>query len=459
MPKVALADRMFLAADSDETPQHVASLLTFVVPADGGPDFVSRLVADLRAVRTFAEPFNLKLAGRRSLPRWELLAATDIDLDYHFSHLALPQPGGERELGVLVSQLVSRPLDPSRPLWEAHLIEGLEGDRFAVVFKIHHALMDGAGATQRIRGMISGDPSDAGVRPLWSLGPGSGNGAGRRKPTGRERVQSVRAAVSTAYGLAKAVRTMRHDMRHVVDPELAVPFAAPTSVLNGRIGRQRRVATQGFDFDRIRAVAKAGDATINDVFLAIVGAAVRRYLQERGELPDHGLIAGTPVNVREAGDDATQNAFTLTVMNLGTEISDPVERLGSVARSSRLAKDKLQGLPKEVAELYGGLFMGPFIGQNLLGTAGRRTPPFNVVVSNVPGPMAPQYFAGARLEGAYPVGCLYHGVALFVAVFAASGQFSVGFTGDRDVIPHLQKLAVYTGDALDELESALASRA
>lgn len=454
MPKVAIQDRMFLAADSDETPQHVASLLTFVIPEAGGPGYVRRLVADLRTARTFAEPFNLKLAGRRSTPRWDVLADDAIDLDYHFSHLALPQPGGERELGVLVSQLVSRPLDPSRPLWETYLIEGLEGNRFAIVFKIHHALMDGAGATQRVQGMISADPTDLGVRPIWSLAPAQASRT-RRKPTGRERWEAAKAGASTARGLGQAARTMRRDLRNAGDPELAVPFKAPRSVLNGRIGRQRRVATQGFEFDRVKAVAKAGDATINDVFLSITGAALRRYLEERGELPDQGLTAGTPVNVRLEGDFETSNAITMTVMNLGTDVADPVERLAAVCRSSVLAKEKLQGMRKAVADLYGGLFMGPFVGQNLIGTAGKRNPPFNIVVSNVPGPMDTQYFAGARLEGMYPVGCLYHGVALFVAVFAASGRFSVGFTGDRDGIPHLQHLALYAGEALEELEKAL----
>ncbi|WP_109509669.1 wax ester/triacylglycerol synthase family O-acyltransferase [Nocardioides speluncae] len=454
MLKVALADRMFLAAESDQTPQHVACLTTFVVPQEAGPDHLRRLVAGLRSVTTFAEPFNLKLAGRRSAPRWDRLEDAEIDLDYHFSHSALPKPGGERELGVLVSQMVSRPLDPSRPLWEVHLIEGLEGNRFGIVFKIHHALMDGAGATQRIQGMISSDPADAGVRPLWSLGPVSSGGA-RGRPTRHERWQSVQQGVGTVGGLGKAGLAMAKDRRKAGDPELAVPFRTSRSVLNGRIGRQRRVATQGFAFDRIKVAAKAGGVTINDVFLAICGAAVRRYLDERGELPAQGLTAGTPVNIRQEGDQSTQNAFTMTVMNLGTEIADPVERLASVSRSSKLAKQKLQGLPRPVVKLYPALFMGPFIGQNLLGTAGRRNPPFNVVVSNVPGPLATQYLAGARLEGMYPIGCLYHGVALFIAVFAASGQFSVGFTGDRDVIPHLQRLAVYAGEALEELERAL----
>lgn len=455
MPKVALADRMFLAADSDETPQHVASLLTFVVPQEAAPGYLSRLVSDMRTVKTFAEPFNLKLAGRRSVPRWERLADGAIDLDYHFSHLSLPKPGGERELGVLVSQLVSRPLDSSRPLWEAYLIEGLDGHRFAIVFKIHHALMDGVGATQRIRGMISSDPADSGVRPLWSLGPPFDPGTQRGKPTGRERWQSWGQGARTVAGLGKVAGTMVRDRRNPADPAVAVPFVAPRSVLNGRIGRQRRVATQGFEFDRVKAVAKAGGATVNDVFLSITGAAVRRYLEERAELPSQGLIAGTPVNIRVQGDQASQNAFTLTVMNLGTEIADPVERLASVSRSSTFAKEKLQNLPKAVAELYPALFMGPFIGQNIIGTAGRRNPPFNAVVSNVAGPLDTQYFAGARVEGMYPIGCLYHGVALFVAVFASSGRFSVGFTGDRDVIPHLQNLALYAGEALDELEMAL----
>src|ERR1700751_2503884 len=173
MPKVGLADRIFLTADSADTPQHVASLSTFTVPPGAGDEFVQELAATMRAQTTFAAPFNYRLQSlllKKIAPAWDVLSDDEIDLDYHFRHSALPKPGGERELGVLVSRLHSRALDLSKPLWEVHLIEGLDENRFAFYFKVHHALMDGIGGTRRLRRMLSTDPADREVRPLWTIG-------------------------------------------------------------------------------------------------------------------------------------------------------------------------------------------------------------------------------------------------------------------------------------------------
>jgi WS/DGAT/MGAT family acyltransferase len=463
MATVALADRLFLAVESDETPQHVACLAVFTPPPDAGPEYLQKLEADMRAVTTVASPFNLRLRRQRLrtiAPAWDTVPDEEIDLEHHFRHSALPRPGGERVLGVLVSRLHSRPLDPTRPLWELHLIEGLENGRFAIYLKLHHALMDGAGGIRRIGQMLSVDAADTGVRPLWSIGSGA-SARTRRNGSVAEQLTallaSVKATAGTVAGLGQAAGQMVRDARDRSDPALAIPFVLPKSVMNEPIGRQRRVATQCFEFARLRAVSKAASVTINDVFLCIVGGGLRRYLDEIGELPAQNLTAGTPVNFRAKGDEDTANAFTVTVMSLGTAVADPAARLAFISRSSTLAKQRLQQLPRSVAELYAALFMGPFIVQNLMGLGGRVTPPYNVSVSNVPGPLEPQYFVGSRMEAMYPLACLYHGGGLFIAVFAASGRFSVGFCGDRDTLPHLQKIAVYTGEALAELEKAVGS--
>ena len=147
----------------------------------------------------------------------------------------------------------------------------------------------------------------------------------------------------------------------------------------------------------------------------------------------------------------------MTVMKLCTDVADPVERLAAIRRSSTLAKDSLSRLDRSVVENQAALFMGPFIAQQLTPLAGHLPPPYNVSVSNVPGPIEPQYLAGARLESLAPLALIYHGVGLFIAAFTISGAFTIGFVGDRDSLPHLQRLAVYTGEALQELE--LRSRA
>lgn len=463
MPKVGLADRLFLIADAVRTPQHIAALAIFSPPAGAEADFVTRLSEDFRRVRTFATPFNYRLRRpglRAILPAWDVLPDEDVDLEFHFRRNALPRPGGERELGVLVGRLHSRALDPRRPLWECHLIEGLERDDFAIYFKVHHALIDGVGAVKRFTQMISPDPGQREIRPLWSIGPRR-RSAVEPSPTlipERGRIARAGDAAKLIYGLGKVAAGMVKEAQRPLDEAAATPFVVPTSILNGRIGQQRRVATQTYEFERIRAVAKAADITINEVFLAICAGGLRRYLSELGELPDQGLVAGTPVSVRLAGDDDTGNAFGIVVMKLATDIADPLDRITAIHRSSTLAKEKLAQVSKAVVEKQAALFMGPFIAMQFAGLGGRVPSPYNVTISNVPGPLEPQYLAGARLESLAPIAILFHGVALFIAVFSTSGRFGVGFVGCRDTLPHMQRLAVYTGLALEELEAVLASR-
>ncbi|MGI8427839.1 MAG: WS/DGAT/MGAT family O-acyltransferase [Solirubrobacteraceae bacterium] len=467
MPKVGLADRLFLIADAVRTPQHIAALAVFS-PPDGAPaDFVTRLGADFRRVRTFAPPFNYRLLRprlRAIAPGWEELRDEEVDLAYHFRHNALPRPGGERELGVLVGRLHSRVLDPMRPLWECHLIEALDEERFAIYFKVHHALIDGVGGVRRFSEMVSSDPADREVRPLWSIGPKprpKRDPDGRPTPVVRARATIVRVvdAARLAEGLRRVAVDMVREARRPSDNAAAIPFLIPDSVLNARIGQQRRVATQTYEFERMRAVSRAADVTINDVFLAICAGGLRRYLDELGELPDRGLVAGTPVSVRPAGDDQTGNAFGIVVMKLATDVADPIERIRAIRSSSAIAKQKLSLMSKPVVEKQAALFMAPFIAEQFAGLGGRVPPPYNVTISNVPGPLAPQYLAGARLESLAPIAVLFHGMALFIAVFSTSGQFGIGFVGCRDTLPHMQRLAVYTGCALEELEHALAGRA
>jgi WS/DGAT/MGAT family acyltransferase len=454
MPAPSLVDRMFLAAESAGLPQNAAFLGIFAKPDDAGEDFVSRLGADLGRVRTFTAPLNYQLTqpwlGPLS-PSYRVLEDDEIDLDFHLRLHVLPAPGDERQLGVLISRLHSTPLDLNRPAWEFHLIDGLDQGRFAMYYKVHHALMDGVAGSRRLQEMLSADPSDATLRPMWAVGAGDG------EPTPsaglRQRVRDVGGGLKTVAGLSKVAAGMVRDRGPGTDADLASPFAVPSSPLNGRVGTGRRVATQTFDYDRFRAVAKAAQVTHNDVFLAVCSGGLRRYLTELDALPDRSLIAGTPVNVRT--EKAATNAFTMTVMRLATDIDDPLERLQAIHRSSTLAKQRLKEMHPDVVSNYAALFMGPFIGANLVGLGGRTPPPYNVSISNVPGPVEPQFFGGARLLGAYPLSVLYHGVGLFIAAMTVSGRVGLGFVGDEESLPHLQHLAVYTGEAFDELQAAV----
>lgn len=444
--------------DRHDMPVQVAGLAVFSPPENAGEDCVWNMVADFRATRTFARPFNRRLRQTRFsrlAPAWEVLPDEQIDLDYHLRHSALPKPGGERELGVLVSRLHSRPLDFTRPLWEFHVIEGLADGRFAMYLKVHHALIDGVGAMRRLTRMVTSDPADRSRVPVWAVGAKDSVRAAHQ-PTSRESlVTRITGGARVTAEFAKAVAGLTRETVRPSDPHAATLFGAPRSMLNERITQQRRVATHSFELDRIKRVAKAVGGTVNDVFMAVCSGALRRYLSDVGALPDWNLTAAVPVSMRDAGDKTAGNAFSLILVNLHTKVADPVERIKAIGDSSRIAKAGLARLPPVVADNFGVLVFGPFIVELVTRLAGRTRPPCNLIISNVPGPSGPLYFNGAPLEYLYPISPIFDGIALNITVLSAGGWFNVGIVGCRDALPHLQRFAVYHGEALTELEQAL----
>ncbi|TJY64779.1 wax ester/triacylglycerol synthase family O-acyltransferase [Sinimarinibacterium sp. CAU 1509] len=459
MKRMSPLDAAWLYVDTVDTPMHVGSLTIFSLPPKAPEHFLRDMVAQLREVQTCAAPFNLKLRSARLkgvVPSW--VEDDEIDLDYHFRHSALPQPGGERELGVLVSRLHSHPMDFNRPLWEMHVIEGLEHGRFALYMKMHHSLVDGVGGMRILQRILSDDPNDPHLLPPWAVGSGGRpRGAGGSPSLGQLQrlISTVRQQAATVPGVSRAfVEVLREAVRQNLQ-SWALPFAGPKSVLNDKVSGQRRFATQHYALDRIRAVAKGAGVTVNDVFLGLCSAAMRHYLLDLDALPEKSLTAGVPVSVRPADDGESANAISFIIARLNTDIADPIERLHAIHESALIAKEHLQKLPKADISNYTMIFMAPFILQLIAGLGGRARPMFNVTISNVPGPDRPLYYNGARLEQMYPVSLLSHGQALNITVVSYNGQFNVGFTGCRDTLPSMQRLAVYMGDALDELEAVL----
>ncbi|HTK63757.1 MAG TPA: wax ester/triacylglycerol synthase family O-acyltransferase [Pseudonocardia sp.] len=452
-------DRWFFMVDTPELPSQVAALITFAAP-DGDPDFAGTLVADMRAQRRFAAPFNYRLrmpSLRRVAPAWEVLADDAVDLDYHLRHSALPRPGGERELGVLVSRLASTPLDPGKPLWELHIIEGLEGRRVAWFFKTHHGLMDGVGLMRRVLRMLDEDPASTEVRPIWTLGSSARPDSGTGFDPGRL-MSGVRAGLDAAIGLGTAAAGMARDAVLPADDAAAAPFAGPSTVLNGRVGQQRRFASQNYELSRIEALVTGFGVSMNDVFLALCAGGLRAYLDELGALPEQSLQVAIPVSVRAEEDEQSSNAISAIMARLRTDIADPAERIAAISASTGRAKRELRSLPKAAGDLYGALALGPIAAQQLTGLAGRSRPVMNLLISTVRGPAGPLYLRGARLEALYALGLVTHGQALNISGGPICGRFTIGFTGCRDTLPHLQRLAVHTGAALEELEAALAAR-
>jgi diacylglycerol O-acyltransferase len=448
-------DAAWFYIERREAPAHFGPLIILSPPKGSRKDYVKKLVDQWRGCTTFAPPFNYRLS-RSKIPTWEVLRGHQIDLDYHLRHSALPAPGGERELGVLVSRLHSTRLDRQRPLWECNVIEGLENGRFAIFLKFHHGQMDGVGAARLISRVLSPDPEAKGMVPPWMVGMQS-----RTRPEGdRPKTKEVRkprtgfnpaglpAATGALVGLARDV---------LVDKkaETAAPFQAPNTVFNRRIGAQRRFATQHYDLARFKRVAKSADVTVNDVFLSIAGGALRRYLAEMGQLPDRSLVGQVPVNIRRAGDTSVGNKLAFIYAFLRTDIEGPVERLRAVNASTTAGKARHEALPDEAVESYTMLLLAPYMTQLLFGLGGLVPPAANLVISNVPGPKERLYFNGATVDQIYGPSVLFHGQALNITMSSYADQADIGFTGCRYTLPSMQKLAVYTGEALSQLEAAL----
>lgn len=458
-------DTAWLFTESRATPNHVGGLLQFRLPDDAPKDYLRQLIAEFRSHRSFTAPWNRRLKypfTKNPLPAW--VEDHDIDLEYHVRHAGLPWPGGERELGEMIGLLQSTPLDLSRPPWECTVIEGLKGNRFALFIKIHHSLIDGVSGMMLLQRAMSFDREESrDLPPFWAQ-------RGRRKSQpGKSAPAPTMANVmaSAIGGLRAQVRTVPQLVTAFAqflkriggdNDGLAIPFDTPMSILNGRAREKRRFATQQFPLERLRKLAVAGNCTINDIVLTVCGGALRRYLAERDSLPEKPLVAGIPVSVRPKDDEGAGNAISFILATLGTDIVDPKLRLASIKASVQHGKDHVRQLPRRAMLQYTMLLMAPTIITLLTGIGGRIRPMFNITISNVPGPEQPLYFRGAELVAIYPASIVTHGQALNITCESYAGLMNFGFTACHTTVPSMQKIAVYTADAVEELEKVLLGR-
>ncbi len=453
MKRLSPMDAIFLYLERPETPMHAAGLLVFDYPEGADAGFCRELIDELRSATRFERPWSQRLRSPR-LKRLSHFWVDDpaIDLEYHVRHSALPEPGGERELGQLIARLHSYPLDLTRPPWEVHVIEGLEGNRFAMYFKLHHALTDGVSALRMLLSSLSEEADDL-DHPLFWMKPAPSRTRGRKSDrTGIRRfTEAMRGNMQSVPDIARAFGRLIPRQAN----ELALPFTAPPSLLNARVSGQRRFATQQYETDRVKRLAKTAECSLNDVVLALSAAALRRFLEESGALPKKSLTVGIPVSVRAKDDEGAGNAISMMVSTLATEVADPVERLRAISASVGEAKEHFRKMSPEALQSYTVLFLTPYILQMATGAGSAKKPIWNVVVSNVPGPNEPRYLRGARLNALYPISLAFHGQALNITCVSYAGTLNFGFTAARDSLPHMQRIAVYMGEALEELEQAL----
>ena len=454
-------DSMFLIPESREQPMHVGGLQVLELPEGADDGFVTELYQQSIAVPPEDVNPLFRKRPRRSLAtggQWSWAEDDDLDLEHHIRHSALPRPGRVRELLALTSRLHGTLLDRKRPLWEAHLIEGLEGGRFAVYSKTHHAMIDGISGMRLLQRSMSPDP-DA-VLPMPYAMP---RAARRTDDDGGTGLLGLPAAVArTAFQVGKDAVTITPALAKIAEKvvrqqRLALPGQAPRTLLNTSISGSRRFAADGWDLERIRRVGKASGATVNDVVLAMCSGALRQYLLDLSALPDAPLVAMTPVNLRadDPDDDRTGNAVGIILCNLATDIEDAGQRLAAVRESMMHGKDVLSGLDQLQITALSAIALTP-IGLNAFLPLHKLTNAYNLVISNVPGPRETLYFNGARLQGLYPLSIPTHGQALNITVTSYAGQLQFGLTGDRKALPSLQRLLAHLEDSLTALEKAVA---
>ncbi|MCB0929836.1 MAG: wax ester/triacylglycerol synthase family O-acyltransferase [Mycobacterium sp.] len=459
MQLISPVDSMFLLAESREHPMHVAGLQLFEPPEGAGPEFLldihEQMVAHTHFNPTFRTHPATVLGGVVDLA-WSV--DDEVDIEYHLRRSALPTPGRVRDLLELTGRLHGSLLDRHRPLWEAHLIEGLNDGRFAVYTKVHHALLDGVSASRTMQRSLSNDPDDTTVRVPWDLPMGppkpQADDDGGRSLLGMASGAFGAAAgvVGTALGLAPS--TLKVARAALLDSQLTLPFQAPKTMLNVKIGGARRFAAQSWSLERIQRIKRAAGVTVNDVVLAMCAGALRAYLIEENALPDTPLIAMVPMSLRE-DDAAGGNQVGALLCNLGTDIEDPSERLKVVSGSMRDNKSVFAGLPKLETLALSAINIAALGLGAVPGFVSTAPPPFNLVISNVPGPREQMYFNGAKLVGNYPVSIVLDNMALNITLANNADNLEFGFIGCRRSVPHLQRLLTHVEDSLVALEEAI----
>ncbi len=453
-------DAAFLTVETPTSHMHSVGVLVCdpaTMPGGYSFDKIRRFIAGrLDRVPAFRRrlvtvPFGL---GR---PVW--VDDADFDLDYHIRRAALPAPGGPEELAAFAADIASRPLDRSKPLWETWIAEGVEGDKVAAVSKMHHATVDGVSGANIMGHLLDLEPKpvdDDGHADDWHpeqvpselelLGRALAGRAARR-------LRLTRVAIDMTQSMVGILgrRVLKRD------GAMATPFTSPPTPFNRAITPHRRLAMTTVPLEEVKAVKNKFNTTVNDVVLALCGSALRRYLDRRGVLPERPLLAAVPVSVHGAEHPGEGvNQVSTMFVSLATDIADDVERLLRVSELARSAKREHVAMGGEKV-----LELGEVASSQLFGVGARlfshmrlanRVPsPINVVVSNVPGPSFPLYFAGAKLEALYPLGPIYDDMGLNITVLSYLDTVGFGFVTCAELVPDLWELPAGISESLKEL--------
>ncbi len=469
MQRLSGLDTAFLSIESPSAHMHVMGVAV-LDPRDLSPELdFDRFCAHLAERLPLIPPFRQRLVTvpfGLDYPAW--VEDPAFDLDYHLRRVAVPAPGGQKELATLAADIASRPLDRARPLWEMYFVEGLEHGRVALVSKIHHSAIDGMSGVDIMAHLFdleaAPEPRLAiAIAPDWSP---------ERVPSDVEllaqaMVTAARRPVRVVRTASKVVGTAWRVVQRVrgADNHGGVPLTAPKLTMNGTITPHRSIAFSSVPLAEVKRLKDALGVKLNDVVLAVATGALRSYLVGRDELPDRSLVATIPTSVRAVDEANTMgNRVSAMFAQLPTELDDPIARVEAIRLSTIDAKDihddigattlqELAALASPAMLRSAMRLVSTFRLTDRIGSAVH-----NLVVSNVPGPPFPLYLAGARLEAMHPLGPIFDGAGLNLTVISYLDHLDFGFLGCRELLPDIDDLAAAVPDALRELAKAVDAR-
>ncbi|MDH3300725.1 MAG: wax ester/triacylglycerol synthase family O-acyltransferase [Acidimicrobiia bacterium] len=472
MEQLSGLDSGFLSIEAGHAVGHVSGLL-ICDPATSPEPWTFRrfrefLISRLHLLPVFTKklqevPFGL------DQPYW--VSDKNFDFDYHLRSAAVPGDGGREAFADYVARIHERPLDRNRPLWECYVIEGVDGDKVALLSKIHHCAIDGQAGVEMLTAVVDVTP-DSPPRPESGepeiIEPPAPHEMALRAATNMllwpVRLARAGNALARAIPLLGPILARSPSVFGGVEDSMIDTLqragGAPRTSFNSVIGPHRRFAYAGVHLDAVKTVKNAAEVTVNDVVMAVVGAVLRRWLIAHEELPPRSLMAMVPISVREKGETDLGNRVSSTIAPLATHLNDPLERLWAVQEGMRVAKEQHSSLPKNLVTDLTEVAPPAVAALAAQAAADAKlakwvTLPFNVVVSNVPGPPVPLYLNGAKVLHNIPLSAITDGVGLNVTVQSTENSLDFGFIADRDLVPDLWSLADSVGDCLIELADAL----
>jgi diacylglycerol O-acyltransferase len=478
-------DNSFLVMEAGGQLGHVGSLSFFDPSGLGERSFKDALRATIEDRLHLLGPYRRRLVEvPLDLDRPFWIEDPDFDIDFHFRHIAVPPPGDDHQVSELVSRIHARALDRAKPLWEIYVIEGLADGRIGLYTKIHHCTIDGVSGAQMTQVLLDRDPlGDVVPQPdaPWQADTVPGTGemiargvAGLASQPGRisrTAYRTARTLWESNEALGAVARTLSLDRLPLaggwlrsrgpqVDADRIPQTPAPRTSFNRSITPHRRFGFFSMSLPRFKAVKRTLGVTLNDAVMAVSSAALRSYLQERNELPEDPLIAMIPVSVRsESEKNEYANRVTSILGELATDEADPILRIQRIHRAMAESKRMQQAMPATMLTDWTEVATPLLLAQAARIAArtkilDRLNPPFNVIISNVPGPRESLYCGGAEMETYYPVSAVAEGQGLNITVISYRDRLDFGVIACRELVPDVWKFKELFAEGLEELEKA-----